>query len=63
MLIPHRYRYVTVRDADRIYVLHHCRITEHGNHDQLMNHGGVYAELFTLQAARLHRPAVAQRPP
>jgi ATP-binding cassette, subfamily B, bacterial len=48
LLISHRYN--TVRDADHIYVLHQGRITEHGNHDQLMNHGGVYAELFTLQA-------------
>jgi ATP-binding cassette subfamily B protein len=49
LLISHRYN--TVRDADHIYVLDHGRIIEHGNHDQLMNAAGVYAELFTLQAA------------
>jgi ATP-binding cassette subfamily B protein len=49
LLISHRYN--TVRDADHIYVLHHGRIIEHGNHDQLMTATGIYAELFTLQAA------------
>jgi ATP-binding cassette, subfamily B, bacterial len=49
LLISHRYN--TVRDADHIYVLDRGRIIEHGNHDQLMAATGVYAELFTLQAA------------
>jgi ABC-type transport system involved in Fe-S cluster assembly fused permease/ATPase subunit len=49
LLISHRYN--TVRDADHIYVLDDGRIIEHGNHEQLMTTGGVYAELFTLQAA------------
>lgn len=49
LLISHRYN--TVRDADHIHVLANGRIIEHGNHEQLMASGGVYAELFTLQAA------------
>jgi ATP-binding cassette subfamily B protein len=49
LLISHRYN--TVRDADHIYVLSAGQIIEHGNHDQLMTAAGVYAELFTLQAA------------
>ncbi len=49
LLISHRYN--TVRDADHIHVLDRGRIIEHGTHDQLMNAGGVYAELFILQAA------------
>ena len=49
LLISHRYN--TVRDADRIYVLHRGRIIEHGSHDQLIAQAGTYAELFTLQAA------------
>jgi hypothetical protein len=44
------YRYNTVRDADHIYVLDRGRV-KHGNHNDLMNAAGVYAELFTLQAA------------
>jgi ATP-binding cassette subfamily B protein len=49
LLISHRYN--TVRDADRIYVMADGRISEHGTHDQLIASAGVYAELFTLQAA------------
>ena len=49
LLISHRYN--TVRDADHIYVLDTGQIIEHGSHDQLIATGGVYAELFTLQAA------------
>lgn len=49
LLISHRYS--TVREADHIYVLDQGRIIEHGNHQQLMTAAGVYAELFTLQAA------------
>jgi len=49
LLISHRYN--TVRNVDHIYVLGSGRIIEHGSHDQLMSASGVYAELFTLQAA------------
>lgn len=48
LLISHRFS--TVRSADRIYVLHHGQVVEHGTHPQLMAAGGRYAELFTLQA-------------
>jgi ATP-binding cassette subfamily B protein len=49
LLISHRFS--SVRSADRIYVLDGGRVVEHGSHDELMALGGLYAELFTLQAA------------
>jgi ATP-binding cassette subfamily B protein len=55
LFISHRLS--TVRSADRIYVLHHGEIIEHGSHDQLMALGGRYAELFSLQAAAYLRPS------
>ena len=48
VLISHRFS--SVRNADRIYVLHDGRVVEQGPHDELMSVGGLYAELFTLQA-------------
>jgi ATP-binding cassette subfamily B protein len=49
MLISHRFS--TVRMADRILVLQGGRIAEEGPHEQLMQRGGRYAEMFELQAA------------
>ena len=49
VLISHRFS--TVRMADRILVLDQGRIVEQGSHDQLVQRGGQYAELFELQAA------------
>jgi ATP-binding cassette subfamily B protein len=49
LLISHRFS--TVRMADRIFVLDGGKIAEQGPHDQLMNDGGRYAEMFELQAA------------
>jgi ATP-binding cassette subfamily B protein len=49
LLISHRFS--SVRSADRIYVLADGKVVESGNHDELMRQNGLYAELFTLQAA------------
>jgi ATP-binding cassette subfamily B protein len=49
LFISHRFS--TVRNADRIYVLESGRVVEHGTHEDLMSSGGLYAELFSLQAA------------
>ncbi len=49
LLISHRFS--TVRMADRILVLQKGGIAEQGRHDQLVKDGGLYAEMFELQAA------------
>jgi ATP-binding cassette, subfamily B, bacterial len=49
VLISHRFS--TVRMADRILVLRAGEIVEQGTHDTLVGEGGLYAELFRLQAA------------
>ncbi|PTR01696.1 ATP-binding cassette subfamily B protein [Mucilaginibacter yixingensis] len=49
VLISHRFS--TVRMADRIVVLDKGEIAEIGSHQELLAHGGRYAELFQLQAA------------
>ena len=45
------HRFSTVRSADRIYVMDDGQVVEAGDHDSLMALGGLYAELFTIQAA------------
>lgn len=44
------HRFSTVRLADLIVVLRGGRVVECGSHDALLRHGGLYAELFTMQA-------------
>ncbi|HEX4212613.1 MAG TPA: ABC transporter ATP-binding protein [Candidatus Dormibacteraeota bacterium] len=49
LLVSHRFS--TVRMADLILVLRRGRLVEQGTHEELMGKGGLYAELYTLQAA------------
>ena len=44
------HRFSTVRMADLIVVVDGGAIVEHGSHEELVARGGVYAELFSLQA-------------
>lgn len=48
LMISHRFS--TVRQAELIVVLDGGRIVETGSHDQLLRSGGVYSELYNLQA-------------
>jgi len=49
VLISHRFS--TVRMAERILVLQGGELIDQGTHDELVTRGGLYAELFGLQAA------------
>ncbi|MFC5269317.1 ABC transporter ATP-binding protein [Adhaeribacter terreus] len=49
VLISHRFS--TVRMADRILVIENGQFVEIGSHEELLQKGGRYAELFHLQAA------------
>ena len=49
VLISHRFS--TVRMADRILVLKGGELADDGSHEELVARGGLYAELFSLQAA------------
>ncbi|MGI5131766.1 ABC transporter ATP-binding protein [Pseudonocardia sp. CA-107938] len=48
ILVTHRL--ANVRTADQILVLDHGKLVEQGRHAELMARGGLYAELFDLQA-------------
>jgi ATP-binding cassette subfamily B protein len=48
VIISHRFS--TVRMADRIIVLQNGMVIEDGSHQELVARGGLYAELFALQA-------------
>ncbi|MDQ3569700.1 MAG: ABC transporter ATP-binding protein/permease [Actinomycetota bacterium] len=64
LLISHRFS--SVRWADRICVLRGGRLVEQGSHGELMAKGGIYAELFTLQASAYlshHEERAAVPPP
>ncbi len=60
ILIAHRLS--TVKTADRIIVLKQGQIIEEGHHDQLMQHGGHYAELYNTYFRHQSLDAIDTRP-
>ncbi|MGA7932525.1 MAG: ABC transporter ATP-binding protein [Kovacikia sp.] len=43
------HRLSTVRNADCIYVMEHGKLVEHGHHEELLEHQGIYANLWQVQ--------------
>jgi subfamily B ATP-binding cassette protein MsbA len=48
LVIAHRLS--TIVNADRIIVMEDGRIAEFGRHEELLRHGGVYADLYAVQS-------------
>ena len=57
------HRFATVRSADVVLVLDQGEVVELGSHDELMAAGGLYRDLFELQAERYGVTDVIRRPP
>jgi ATP-binding cassette, subfamily B, bacterial len=60
VLITHRL--ASVRHADLVHVLDQGRLVESGTPDELLAGGGVYAELYALQAEQFTVPTPARTP-
>ncbi|MFG3014559.1 ABC transporter ATP-binding protein [Streptomyces cinerochromogenes] len=60
VLITHRL--ASVRHADLVHVLEHGKLVESGTPDELLARGGVYADLYTLQAQQFTTRVPAPRP-
>lgn len=43
------HRLSTIRNADCIYVMEHGKLVEHGQHEALIDHQGIYANLWRVQ--------------
>jgi subfamily B ATP-binding cassette protein MsbA len=49
-IIAIAHRLSTVKNADRIYTVANGEIIERGNHEELLEDDGEYAELYTIQS-------------
>ncbi|MFC9127356.1 ABC transporter ATP-binding protein [Streptomyces sp. NPDC057099] len=61
VLITHRL--ASVRHADLVHVLDQGRLVESGTPDELLATGGLYAELYALQAEQFTKPPTTITPP
>ena len=51
------HRLSTIRDADQILVVNHGRIVESGTHEELLQQGGLYFQLYESQSPKSLRRA------
>ena len=56
VVIAHRLS--TIRDADNILVLDQGQVVEQGTHQQLLDRGGLYAQLVSAQMVGAAPPAM-----
>ncbi len=56
VIIAHRLS--TIKNADKVLVIHDHRIVEEGSHPQLMQAGGFYSRLYSLQIANANATEV-----
>ena len=49
------HRLSTIREADQILVVNHGRIVESGTHEELLQRGGLYFQLYESQSAKTLR--------
>jgi ABC-type multidrug transport system fused ATPase/permease subunit len=56
-MIAHRLS--TIRHSDKILVMNHGRLVEHGTHQELLARGGLYRQLHDLQRGRVQGPLTA----
>ena len=54
IVIAHRLS--TIRGSDKIVVVQDGQIAEQGNHDELMNKGGLYSHLYNMNFATMEAP-------
>ena len=60
LVIAHRLS--TIREADQILVIDEGRIVERGHHEELLEAGGLYADLYWTQFARQETAGAGVRP-